>query len=120
MSVAFIVHGYFGSMQDSGWLLPTAKSWIKYEKRAVCIVDWRELAIGAYCTAAKRNVKIVGLFLAEMIRKQGIKPSDTILMGHSLGAHICGICGTELNGEIKIIYGKVPIYPIVCRVLQLL
>lgn len=86
--------------------MPTAKAWAKHERRAICIVDWRELAIGSYCNAAKKHVKIVGTYLAEMIRKQNFKPADTILMGHSLGAHVCGICGHELKGDIKIIYGE--------------
>lgn len=83
-----------------------AKSWIQHEKRAICIVDWRELAIGSYCTAAKRNTKIVGSYMAQMIKSQGIKPIETVLVGHSLGAHISGICGHELGSQIKIIYGK--------------
>lgn len=86
--------------------MPTAKAWAKFERRTICIVDWRELAIGSYCNAAKKHVKIVGSYLAEMIQKQNFKPADTILMGHSLGAHVCGVCGHVLKGDIKIIYGK--------------
>lgn len=84
-----------------------AENWIKYENRAICLVDWRKLAIGSYVIAAQRHTKIVGMYLAEMIRFQSFQIEDTVLVGHSLGAHICGVFGNELNGSLKTIYGNV-------------
>lgn len=84
----------------------TAESWIAQENRTVCLVDWGRFAHTGYLIAARKFTKIVGAYLAEFIQMQRLEPSETILVGFSLGAHIAGFCGKELNGSLKLIYGE--------------
>lgn len=84
-----------------------AITWIKNQDRTVCLVDWRNFAAMTYYqNVAVKYTKTVGFYLAELIESQNFNPEDVILVGHSLGAHICGFCGNKLNGAINTIYGN--------------
>lgn len=89
----------------------TAKAWIESESRAVCLVDWRWLARTFYETTSRKYVAMVGWYVAEMIRVQRFDPKTTIIVGHSLGAHIAGVSGYALNGSLSQIYGLDPAGP---------
>lgn len=88
------------------WMKRMALNWINHEERTVCLVSWGNLAKSNYLRAAKSHTKIVGSYLAKLIKSQKLNPSETIVVGHSLGAHISGFCGKELNGALKAIYGE--------------
>lgn len=53
-------------------------------------------------------VPTAGSKVAEMIRKlekQGLNLNTTLLVGHSLGAHVMGVAGYQLRNKINYIIG---------------
>jgi predicted esterase len=71
-------------------------------------VDWARLSNFTYNLSAQRNTKIVGDYLATFIRylqANGMSLSQTDIVGFSLGAHIAGVAGYNLNGQLKRIIG---------------
>lgn len=58
---------------------------------------------------ASNRVVMVGQFVSTMIdflEKQGMDLSKTILIGHSLGAHVVGIAARDARGESSFVVGK--------------
>lgn len=52
---------------------------------------------------------LVGRFVATMINflvKHGMDSSQTMLIGHSLGAHVVGIAARNANSDISYVVGK--------------
>lgn len=90
---------------------PMAMSWLKFEKRSICLVDWKAFASTEYTISANNHTKTVGSYIAELIRKQYFDAGETVIAGHSLGAHIAGFCGKALNGSLSTIYGLDPAGP---------
>jgi len=61
-----------------------------------------------YIWASKR-VSMVGQFISTMIdflEEQGMDLSKTILIGHSLGAHVAGLAARNAQSEISFVVGK--------------
>lgn len=83
----------------------SARRWVEHEKRAVCLVDWRNFARTLYVIAANNYTRIVSSYVVDLIRTQNFEPNETIVAGHSLGAQIAGFIGKALNGSLKRIYG---------------
>lgn len=58
------------------------------------VVDWRRGSNTVNYVTARRRVMIVGRYVAQFIESMvfhgGLNLSTTHLIGHSLGAHICG------------------------------
>lgn len=66
----------------------------------VCAIDWHPLAIYRYDITKNRNLQIVADYLTEFIdylKDLGIPLSKINLIGHSLGAHICGLIGKNFG-----------------------
>lgn len=61
-------------------------------------VNWLEGARTILYNVAKKRVKVIGEYVAKFIQflveSGGMKYSDLVVIGHSLGAHIAGI-GTK-------------------------
>ncbi|RWS26541.1 pancreatic lipase-related protein 2-like isoform X2, partial [Leptotrombidium deliense] len=101
--IILITHGYASGFTESNWMgaiknLILNKSPDKY---TVIIVDW---ANGAHITnyqRAKANTRVVGAVIAAlMFKMKALHNTDyesTHLIGHSLGAHICGYAGQYLK-----------------------
>jgi len=50
---------------------------------------------------------VVAMFLERVVNVTGINPADIHLIGHSLGAHVVGSCGSHFKlGKIGRITGK--------------
>lgn len=94
------------SLNFPAWMKQSALNWVKNENRAICLVDWRNLARTNFKITARNYTKIVASYIAEMVRVQHFVPNETIVAGHSLGAHIAGFTGKSLNGSLKRIYGN--------------
>lgn len=61
-----------------------------------------------YIWASKR-VSMVGQFISTMIdflEEQGMDLSKTILIGHSLGAHVAGLAARNAQSKISFVVGK--------------
>ncbi|KAJ8951111.1 hypothetical protein NQ318_021555 [Aromia moschata] len=114
MDTVFIVHGWRNDNESlvnyeiKEALLP------KYDAN-VFVVDWSRLAKKNYVTA-KNAVTAVGGFVAKFLQtlqaSYGLNFSRTMLVGHSLGAHVCGNAGAALGGLVKHIVGMDPAFPL--------
>lgn len=113
-SNVFIVHGWIGGYDEPA---PSQikNSIIELYDVNVFVVDWSGPAKKLYPTA-KRYVPIVGELVADFIKKMytyyGINGHNIRLIGHSLGAHLCGCIGKNLNGEVEYIIGLDPAGPL--------
>lgn len=108
------VHGYFGN----------TATWKQYAQAYLEVGDFNFIAVnwqaGAmtldYPLAALHRVKDVGNVLAEFIDDlvaMGLNLDDLIIVGHSLGAHICGIAGKKVqSGKLPVIIGLDPAKPL--------
>ena len=105
----FIVHGFVDTINTVSWLKQMKDVLIGNEDTNVLLVDWSG-GNGLPYTQATSNTQIVGIEISKMIdsivsnQKGSLK--DIHLIGHSLGAHICGYAGKRTQG-IKRISGLV-------------
>ena len=73
----------------------------------VVIVDWRKGATIPYLQASA-NTQLVGRLIALLVNKMissGAVAADFHLVGHSLGAHICGYAGDAIENLGRITGG---------------
>lgn len=83
----------------------------------VFMVDWGQLCQPPCYVAAVHNLKPVAKCLSlnfAFLRNSGLPVQRTTCVGHSLGAHICGLMSNYLNFRIERIIGM-PIYSILPR-----
>lgn len=96
--LAFVVHGYFDGC-SSGWTEELLRVWTDAECVNVCCVDWSVWAECNYWKCTGDYVQLVGEHLAETIlfsaTAYGMRTKS--LVGHSLGAHVIGECGRNVN-----------------------
>lgn len=89
-----IIHGYMNNVANK-WMQDVKNAYVKKHCNVI-LVDWSSLAYKIY-PEAKDYIKDVAynLFsiLFECKTELGIQSEDMHLIGHSLGAHIAGICG---------------------------
>lgn len=107
--VMFIIHGWMDNFM-SRWVQDTVDDASNLLDVNVCAVDWANLAHYNYSESVD-NTLIVSDQTTKFIKilNQLNVPSKSItLVGHDLGAHICGQIGQNLNGEIGQIYGLEP------------
>ena len=75
----------------------------------VVLADWGNFsAIGSgapsyasYAKVAEEHVPAAGRAIADYIKQQGIDPGKVNLLGHSLGGHVVGIAGQEVQKDVK-------------------
>ncbi|KAJ8974934.1 hypothetical protein NQ317_012914 [Molorchus minor] len=81
------------------------------------VVDWSEVADSINYFYAKDGVQSVGKFFGDFINDlsttYNLSLSKISIAGHSLGAHIAGVAGKSLNGEIDHITGLDPAAPFI-------
>ncbi|CAG9790947.1 unnamed protein product [Diatraea saccharalis] len=81
----------------------------------VIVLDWRRLAISDYATAV-RGVPAVGRGLGQfinfLIQTSGANINNFHLVGFSLGAHLVGNAGRELQGRAARVTGLDPAGPL--------
>lgn len=90
-----IVHGWHNSNTS---LLNTlvSQAVLSHEDYNILVTDWSSAASSLY-TIARVAVPTVGLAVSTLIVELAIDSSLLTLVGHSLGAHSCGIAGSALN-----------------------
>lgn len=77
----------------------------------VITVDWSHIADSIIYPAPAIKTEDVGENIAEfldrLVQVTGLHPSDIHLIGHSLGAHVVGSCGSSFkSGKIGRITGE--------------
>lgn len=73
------------------------------------MVDWGVLCRPPCYVAAVHNLKPVAKCLAQafsFLRNSGMSVQHTVCVGHSLGAHICGLMANYLDFRMERIIGK--------------
>ncbi|KAK7065345.1 hypothetical protein SK128_015663 [Halocaridina rubra] len=94
-----ISHGY-QSHGSVSWMKTITGELLRSEDQNVIVVDWSVGARPPY-TQAVANIRLVGAQLAYLIyslnRFADVPITDFHLIGHSLGAHLCGHAGTYLR-----------------------
>ena len=114
-----IIHGFTDNANES-WTLSIKNNILKTQEANIIAVDWRQGSAALqgditsvfiyppYITAA-RNVITVGNKTAQLLAQLNINPMLTHCIGHSLGAHCCGVLGK--NTKIDRITGMDPAGP---------
>ncbi|XP_058801267.1 pancreatic lipase-related protein 2-like isoform X2 [Phymastichus coffea] len=108
-----LVHGWMDS-GSSWWMHDFRRNYLNSGYYNVIIVDWSSGSSKEYLIAA-RFVKRVGYLasrLLEYLIMEGIANPDNIhILGHSLGAHVAGLVGSNLAGRLARITGMDPARP---------
>ncbi|GFR59884.1 pancreatic lipase-related protein 2, partial [Elysia marginata] len=95
-----ITHG-FNDKGSSPWAIRMKDALLKTADLNVIIVDWEYAASGANYYQPVANTRAVGAMLARLIldlqKFKDAQLKDFHLVGHSLGAHVCGIAGKEIE-----------------------
>lgn len=101
----FIFHG-FASNGNSSWVKQLAKAYLKKRDANIFIVDWGQGASHINYLQVASNTRIVGAevtrFVKYLINEKNLTLDKVHLIGHSLGAHICGYISKQLNNFRKI------------------
>ncbi|XP_075909919.1 lipase member H-like isoform X1 [Petromyzon marinus] len=103
--VTFIVHGFRISGSKPVWLDSMVATLHAVRPEGdVIVVDWNHGATHLVYSAAVKNVRPVAMELAHLIhrlvRDGEVLPARVHLIGASLGAHISGMAGANLNGSL--------------------
>lgn len=114
LPLAFFIHGYMTYYND-GYQNLVAEAYVKYIDSNFCMVDWKNLATMEYSMSVS-NTEFVGNytgdFIADLVASKYFHLPKIKIIGVSLGAHIAGIAGTRLNGEVGHIIGLDPAGPL--------
>lgn len=73
------------------------------------MVDWGALCRAPCYVSAVHNIKPVAKCIAEyftFLRNSGLQVMKTTCVGHSLGAHLCGLLSNYLDFRIERIIGN--------------
>lgn len=111
----FIIHGYAGS-DDSLPITVLRDAYLKHGTFNVFMADWGALAKPPCYVSAVHNLKSVARCLAEsftFLRDSGLKVEKTTCVGHSLGAHICGLISNYLSFRVERIIALDPARPLI-------
>lgn len=110
-----IVHG-FGSSCTRLWVHDIRSALLKMMDCNVICVDWSRGAATPNYMRAAANTQLVGRQIAvvikQLINRYGSVVDQFHLIGFSLGAHVSGFTGKELNGTISRITGLDPAGPL--------
>jgi phospholipase A1 protein A len=78
------------------------------------MTDWGALAKASCYPQAVGNLKPVAKCAGQVFNylkdNAGVNPSTITCVGHSLGAHICGIIANHLTEKLDKIIGKYSMY----------
>ncbi|XP_056450480.1 lipase member H-like [Gadus chalcogrammus] len=108
LPTTFIIHGFRPTGSPPVWLLPMAELVLEREDRNVVVVDWNYGAANIDYFRSVRNSKDTATNLTAFIRtmqEHGASLDSIHMIGISLGAHISGFVGADLNGSIGRITG---------------
>ncbi|KAL1117789.1 hypothetical protein AAG570_004104, partial [Ranatra chinensis] len=110
-----LVHGYAG-ISDVLPMGVLRDAYLATGSYNVYVVDWGRLCQLPCYAAAVHNIRPVGKCLAQFIhflRQSGVQVPRTTCVGHSLGAHVCGIAANYLLFRMHRIIGLDPARPLI-------
>lgn len=115
----FLVHGFMASWKDDPWMVETKDLIFNKTKHAnVFLVDWskcsKPLIPGNYPKSVACTHVIgdqLAQFVTTMIKTLSVKPEHIEFIGHSLGSHISGFVGQNIEGNLGRITGLDPAGP---------
>jgi len=90
----------------------TLKLFLAYLKNGtynVIVADWGPLSKLPCYLAAVHNFRLAAKCLGELLtflRNSGVDTEKTTCVGHSLGAHVCGVAANYLNFRMHKIIGS--------------
>lgn len=95
--VKVIVPGWLDSRVTASWFRRMKDTFVDYGNYNVIVVEWDNLIPYLQATS---NTRVVGAELASlitfMVQSGGFEAEQFHLIGHSLGAHICGYAGKRV------------------------
>lgn len=111
-----IVHGWQNS-RTSPVNIVIRDAYLKKDNFNVIVVDWSEGASSINYAKSRNSIKYVGYKVAKFIEfmkiNAGLSIEQLHLVGHSLGAHICGMAGKYVeNDYLNTIVGLDPAGPL--------
>lgn len=71
----------------------------------VISVDYGTIANCSYARTVAEIVPSVATYVAQIIERFNFDPKKIEMVGHSIGAHLCGYVGAAFNGDIQKITG---------------
>lgn len=109
-----IIFGFLDNPSIGRWMRTMVNQFLTFNDLNVFIVDWSNANQFPYGRAVA-NARQVGRMVASQIRAlsslRNSTPSRFHLLGHSLGAHVAGFAGKQLNGALGQITGLDPAGP---------
>lgn len=104
----WLVHGYKADAEKV-WMAKMEDSLQRIcqqqgKEVVLVLVDWTKYSDLAFEEAAK-SIPMVAKTVSGIMGKH-VKVESAHMIGHSLGAHLCGVIGKELNGTVGHITGK--------------
>ncbi|KPI98345.1 Pancreatic lipase-related protein 2 [Papilio xuthus] len=109
-----VAHGWFSNQNTN--LNPVIRdAYLESSEVNVIILDWSRIAMGSYLNAIANipNVgKALGQFLKFLSETTGASLESMHLVGFSLGSHVVGNAGRELEGKVGRVTGLDPVSPI--------
>ncbi|CAG9830939.1 unnamed protein product [Diabrotica balteata] len=109
----FIVHGWHNG-HDSPVCDVVSKAVLQNNDINVFLIDWNAIARNLYVVAYKAVPevgKLLGTLIRNLVNNNKLDLNKAAIVGHSLGAHVAGLAGHELNGAIHHIVGLDPALP---------
>ncbi|CAI6349237.1 unnamed protein product [Macrosiphum euphorbiae] len=109
-------HGWLSSGENYTGVFTINNAYVDIGGFNVICVDWSSIADDPMYPVPASLTRAVGsaiaAFLDRLVDSTGINPSDIHLIGHSLGAHVVGSCGSNFkSGIIGRITGLDPAAP---------
>ncbi|XP_072938794.1 pancreatic triacylglycerol lipase-like [Epargyreus clarus] len=110
-----LIHGYAGG-DDTLPIIVLRDAYLRRGGYNVFMLDWGRLCQPPCYVAAVHNLRPVARCVAEALgslRQAGLRPDRLTCVGHSLGAHLCGIMANYLTFRMNRIIGLDPARPLI-------
>ncbi|CAK1601242.1 unnamed protein product [Parnassius mnemosyne] len=110
-----LIHGYAGG-DDTLPIIVLRDAYLRRGGYNVFMLDWGALCQPPCYVAAVHNLRPVARCAAEALatlRQAGLRPDRLTCVGHSLGAHLCGIIANYLTFRLNRIIGLDPARPLI-------
>ncbi|MDZ8189976.1 MAG: hypothetical protein RMX96_34720 [Nostoc sp. ChiSLP02] len=110
-----IIHGYFSTGGNANnnykpvdWMANIAQTIRQRQSDAnIVLVDWEEAASSLWYSTSASETRNVGDRLGTYLIKNGVDPTYTSLIGHSLGAHVAGFAGAAYKASTRHSIGQI-------------